>query len=126
MMLKVAGSISVLAQGLPHHCHRTHASNGLQTAPRERSHTPPSRRCWQRVQALKDQGIEDSSLKGRDRNEEDLFRVVEVLRISLRHHAGMQIDQMCPQEEHIESVMHEMGLAGVDMSPPQTPVTINV
>ena len=72
----------------------------------------------QRIQALKDQGIEDSALGGKQRKEEDLYRITEVLRISLKHHAGGELDIVSSLDEHIGRVAVEMGRSRVDMNPP--------
>lgn len=73
----------------------------------------------QRIQALKLKDIDDSSLEGKQRKEEDLYRIAELLRISLRHQAGSDLEKVSPQEEHIGSVATEMGLPRVNMSPPK-------
>ena len=72
----------------------------------------------ERIQFLKTKGIEDESLQGQARLDEDLWRIVEVLRVGLRHQAGVNIDEESSQEQHLGLVATEMGVPNTSMEDP--------
>ena len=77
----------------------------------------------ERIQFLKTQGIEDESLSGQARTDEDLWRIVEVLRVALRHQAGVNIDEEASEEQHLGLVAMEMGVPNTSMEDPSCSTT---
>ena len=71
-----------------------------------------------RSEALQSQGIDEATLTVEQKREELLSELSEVLRIFMRHSAGVEIGERSPQEESIGEVTWEMGVGGIVMEPP--------
>ena len=71
-----------------------------------------------RSDTLQGLGIEEATMPVEQKGEELTFQLSEVLRIFLRHLAGVDVEERSPQEESLNQVAWEMGTGGICMDPP--------
>lgn len=71
-----------------------------------------------RLDTLQGLGISEEQLSEKERGEETLFKLAELLRVFMRHTTGVEINETSPREEELEKVSWEMGVGGIDMGPP--------
>jgi hypothetical protein len=72
-----------------------------------------------RSEALQAFGVDEGTLDEKQRGEELLYIIAEVLRFSLRHASGTGVEVISPQEETLDQLAFDMGVGGIDMEPPK-------
>ena len=73
----------------------------------------------ERSEALRSMGVDEMIMGEVEKGEELLYQLSEVLRIFLRYASGLGIDEVSPFEENLDQLAWEMGVGGIDLSPPQ-------
>ena len=71
-----------------------------------------------RSDALQSLGIEEANMTAEQKGEELTFQLSEVLRIFMRHLAGVDVGESSPQEESLDQVAWDMGVGGIRFDPP--------